>query len=98
LNGFNRDSAFQLANNVRTFQTYFNNLRADPVNVLDASMLKEFHFTEHKYFQVRFETFNTLNRPGFGTPNLSPASSSFGLITSTVLNPRNIQVAGRMVW
>jgi hypothetical protein len=95
---FNTVSAQQLANNLRTFQTYFNNLRADSVNVLDASMLKEFHFTERKYFQVRFETFNTLNRPGFGTPNLSPTSSSFGLITSTVLNPRNIQVAGRMVW
>jgi hypothetical protein len=52
--------------------------------VLDASLLKEFHVTERKYFQVRFETFNTLNRPGFGTPNLSPTSSSFGLITSTV--------------
>jgi len=95
---FNAVSAQQLANNVRTFQTYFNNLRADPVNVLDALLLKEFHFTEPKYFQVRFETFNTLNRPGFGTPNLSPTSSSFGLITSTVLNPRNVQVAGPIVW
>jgi hypothetical protein len=95
---FNTISALQLANNVRTFQTYFNNLRADPVNVMDASLLKEFHFSEHKYFQFRFETFNTLNRPGFGTPNLTPTSSSFGLITSTVLNPRNVQVAGRLVW
>jgi hypothetical protein len=95
---FNTVSAQQLASNVRTFQTYFNNLRADPVNVMDASMLKEFHFSERKYFQIRFETFNTLNRPGFGTPNLTPTSSSFGLITSTVLNPRNVQVAGRMVW
>ena len=30
---FNTVSAQQLASNVRTFQTYFNNLRADPVNV-----------------------------------------------------------------
>ena len=95
---FNTVSAQQLASNVRTFQTYFNNLRGDPINVVDASLMKEFHFSERKYFQVRFETFNTLNRPGFGTPNLTPTSSSFGLITSTVLNPRNVQVGGRLVW
>jgi hypothetical protein len=95
---FNTISAQQLANNVRTFQTYFDNLRADPINVMDASVMKEFHFSERKYFQVRFETFNTLNRPGFGMPNLTPTSSSFGLITSTALNPRNVQVGGCLVW
>jgi hypothetical protein len=95
---FNTVSAQQLANNVRTFQTYFNNLRADPVKVMDASLLKEFHFSERKYFQIRFETFNTLNRPGFAAPNLTPTSSSFGLITATVLNPRNVQMGGRLVW
>jgi hypothetical protein len=95
---FNTVSAQQLSSNVRTFQTYFNNLRADPVNVMDASIMKEFHFSERRYFQVRLETFNTLNRSGFGAPNLTPTSSSFGLITSTVLNPRNVQAAGRLVW
>ncbi len=95
---FNTVSAQQLSDNVRTFQTYFNNLRQDPVNVMDASLMKEFHFSERKYFQVRFETFNTLNRPGFAGPNLSPTSSSFGLITSTVLNSRNVQVGGRLAW
>jgi len=95
---FNTVSAQQLASNVRTFQTYFNNLRADPVNVMDASLLKEFHFSERRYFQFRFETFNTLNRPGFAAPNLTPTSSSFGLITATVLNPRNVQMGGRLVW
>jgi hypothetical protein len=95
---FNTVSAQQLASNVRTFQTYFNNLRQDPLNVLDASLMKDFHFSERKYFQVRFETFNTLNRPRFAGPNLSPTSSSFGLITSTVLKPRNVQVSGRLAW
>jgi hypothetical protein len=95
---FNTVSAQQLSSNLRTFQTYFNNLRADPVNVMDASVMKEFHLSKHKYFQFRLETFNTLNRPGFGTPNLSPTSSSFGLTTSTVLNPRSVQTAGRLVW
>ena len=95
---FNTVASQQLANNVRTFQTYFNNLRADPVNVMDASLLKDFHFSERKYLQIRFETFNTLNRPGFAAPNLTPTSSSFGLITATVLNPRNVQMGARLVW
>jgi hypothetical protein len=95
---FNTASAQQLANNIRTFQTSFNNLRADPVNVMDASLMKEFHFSERRYFQLRFETFNTLNRPGFAAPNLTPTSSSFGLITATVLNARNVQIGGRVVW
>jgi hypothetical protein len=65
---------------------------------MDASLMKEFHFSERRYFQLRFETFNTLNRPGFAAPNLTPTSSSFGLITATVLNARNVQIGGRVVW
>ncbi|MBV9084245.1 MAG: hypothetical protein JOZ62_16330 [Acidobacteriaceae bacterium] len=95
---FNTVSSQQLVNNIRTFQTYFNNLRADPVNVMDASLLKEFHLSESKYFQFRFETFNTLNRQGFAAPNLTPTSPEFGLITATVLNATNVQLGGRLVW
>src|SRR5260370_7396973 len=95
---FNTVSAQQLANNIRTFQTSFNNLRADPVNVMDASLMKQFHFSDRRYFQLRFETFNTLNRPGFGAPNLTPTSSSFALLTTTVLNPRHLQPGELVVW
>ncbi len=98
LTRFNTVSAQQLANNVRTFSTYFNNLRADGVNSLDASLLKEFHFTERRHLQIRFEAFNAPNRPAFAAPNLTPTSSSFGLITGTTINPRTIQMGGRLVW
>ena len=95
---FNTVSAQQLASNIRTFPLMFNNLRADGINKLDASVFKEFHFTERRYFQIRFEAFNVANHPKFAAPNLSPASSAFGQITSTTINPRQVQIAGRLVW
>jgi hypothetical protein len=84
--------------NIRTFKSQFSNLRVDPYNDWDASLLKNFYFTENTYFQFRFETFNTNNRPEFSAPNLTPTSSSFGQITSQANNPRTIQLGGRIVF
>lgn len=95
---FNTVSAQQLASNIRTFPTTFNNLRADGINTLNASVIKKFHFSERKYLQVRFEAFNILNRPAFAAPNLTPTNSSFGLITSQTITPRTIQMGARLVW
>jgi hypothetical protein len=95
---FNTVSAQQVANNVRTFQTTFGNLRADGINSLNASLLKEYHFSERRYLQLRLEAFNAFNRPAFAAPNLTPTSSAFGLITATTISPRTVQLGGRLVW
>ena len=95
---FNTVSSQALASNIRTFDTQFNNLRAYGVNDFDSSMVKEFHFAERRYLQIRVESFNTFNHAAFAAPNLTPTSSSFGLITATTLNGRAIQMAGRLVW
>jgi hypothetical protein len=95
---FNTISSQQLANNIRTFNTLFNSLRADPVKNLDMSVLKSIHITEQKYLQVRFESFNTTNRVTFGGPGLTPTSSTFGLITTQANTPRRLQVGARLVW
>jgi hypothetical protein len=75
-------------------------VRQDGFNNLDASVLKDIKFTEKTYLQLRFETFNTLNHPIFGTPSLTPTSTSFGYITSVFTNsePRQVQLGGRIVF
>jgi hypothetical protein len=75
--------------------------RAVGYNNLDASILKNFPIKgESTYFQLRFETFNTLNHPIFAAPNLTPTTSTFGYITATTSNslPRQFQIGGRLVF
>jgi hypothetical protein len=95
---FLRASAEQPVSNIRVFSTQFSNLLQDMTNQLDLSLLKNIRFTEGRYLQLRFEAFNSLNHPQFGAPNLSPTSSSFGLITGTANPARQVQLGARMVW
>jgi hypothetical protein len=95
---FNRVSNQQLANNIRTFDTLYNNLRRDPTKNLDLSLLKKFSLGERMYLQLRFETFNTTNRVTFDVPNLTPTSTAFGTISAQANTPRRIQTGARLVW
>ncbi len=103
-------SVFQTANastngggqfqyHIRTLPQTFASVRQDGINNLDASILKDFHFTESTFFQLRFETFNTVNHPTYAAPAVSSAtSSSFGVITAQGNTPRQVQIGGRLVF
>jgi hypothetical protein len=91
-------SSLQPSNNIRYFDTMFNNLRRDPTKNLDASVLKRIGLGEKRYMQLRFEFFNITNRVTFSAPQLSPTNSAFGVISSQANNPRKIQLAARVVW
>ena len=85
----------------QTLPQTIGSVRADGFNNMDASILKNFNFTEKSYLQLRFETFNTLNHPVFSSPTVSSAtSSSFGYITSVASNslPRQVQLGARIVF
>ena len=91
----------QYVNHYRTLPQTLSWVRQDGFNNLDASLLKNFKITEGSYFQLRFETFNTLNHAVFAAPNISSATASnFGYITSTISNsqPRQVQIGGRLVF
>ena len=91
----------QYSNHLRTLPQTLSTVRQDGFNNLDASLLKDFHFTEKTYLQLRFESFNTLNHAVFAAPNVSSATASnFGYITATYANsqPRQIQLGGRIVF
>jgi hypothetical protein len=85
----------------RTLPSTISSVRQDGFNNLDASLLKDFHITQGKYIQLRFETFNLLNHPAFAAPNVSSATASnFGYITAVFANsqPRQVQLGGRFVF
>jgi hypothetical protein len=89
----------QFQYHVRTLPQTLANIRSQPINNMDSSILKNIHFTEGTYFQLRFETFNTLNHPIFSAPAVSSATSSgFGTITTQADSPRGVQIGGRFVF
>jgi hypothetical protein len=57
----------------------------------DASLLKNFNFTERTYLQFRFEVFNAANHPNWGNPNTNFSSSSFARIAGTRGTMRELQ-------
>ena len=78
---------------------------------MDASLGKQFHITESKYAEFRWEVFNALNHQNPGLPNTNyclPADGStdlvhqagcaFGRITNVQTDPRAMEFALKFVW
>ena len=87
-----------LADNIRTFDTQFGNLRRDASKNIDLSLGKNFAFGERRYVQLRLETFNTTNHVTLGAPSISPTTTAFGTISTQSNSPRALQVGLRFVW
>jgi hypothetical protein len=85
-------------NHIRTFPSTFTTFRNDSINNFDTSVNKAIKFAGNKEFELRGESFNTLNRPQFSAPNITPTSSAFGMVTGTANTSRIIQVGGRLVF
>jgi hypothetical protein len=91
-----------------TAGAFLPGLRAPGFWNIDSSLAKEFHFTEQRYLQFRWEMFNALNHQNLGLPNtafcLPPgpdgetdavhqSGCSFGRITNVQTDPRSMQFA-----
>jgi hypothetical protein len=98
ISDFVTSSTLQLADNIRTFDNQFNNLRRDPTEELDLNMNKRFSIKEKAHLEVRIEAFNVTNRVTFGAPSTTPTAAAFGEIASQANTPRRIQTALRLVW
>jgi len=68
-------------------------LRADGLIDLDATVKKNFTFSEARILEVRFESFNLANHPTFSAPNATIGTSSAGRVTSTLNSNRIFQAA-----
>ena len=95
---FNRNSAQQLSNNVRTFPTKFAGMRGDSGQNVDCSILKNIRVKERVALQFRAEFLNAFNHAAFSGPQLNPTASNFGTITGVVNLERHIQMALRLTW
>jgi len=91
------DPRIRLANNIRAFPSR-PGIRSQPVQFLDASLIKTVAFGDDVRLQLRFEAINAFNHPIFSNPNLDPTSSSFGKTTSQFNIPRNLQVAVKLIF
>lgn len=87
--------------NCPAIATGFGNARAGQVrgpaqNNVDLAMQKRFAFKvlgEQTDGEFRVESFNTFNTPQFSDPNTYQDSQQFGLITTTAVAPRILQLA-----
>jgi hypothetical protein len=63
--------------------------------ILNLSLGKRFHVTEHKWFELRGEAFNAANSPIFNSPvSQTVGAGTFGEI-STTTGERNVQVVAK---
>lgn len=80
---------------LRTTPNRFSNIRVPTKPILEMSLHKEIRFSERRYLQYRFETFNTFNSVIFSTPNTDYSNANFGKVPqprAPIYFPRNIQM------
>ena len=80
---FERSSAAQLANNIRTLSSNIAAVRADGMNILDLAVHKRFRIREYLSLELRGEGEGILNHPNLAAPNLNPAT----LLRGTLIFP-----------
>jgi hypothetical protein len=75
-----------------------NVLRAPGLNNLDLSLQRDFRLpVEHAtVLTFRAEGYNTVNHPQFAAPGGTVGSSTYGVITATSTNNRQLQFALRI--
>ena len=65
------------------------------MNQLNASLSKQFHISEKKYFVLRGDAYSVTNTPAFASPASQAITSPlFGQIRSSQ-GERNLQVVGK---
>jgi len=70
-------------NHLRTLPLRFTEVRRDPINNMDMSLIKNVRFANGKALQLRLEYINVLNEPYFPAPVTGPTSATFGQVTAS---------------
>ena len=91
---FSHPGPFQYGNVGRTL----SDVRGPRFSNIDLSLFKTFDINERFRLQVRGEFFNTFNSPMFGLPNTMFGNRNFGRVTSQQNDPRQVQLALRLMF
>ncbi len=75
-----------------------NMLRGPGLDTLNLSLFKNFSLFERLRVETRLEAFNALNHPQFSFPNQSVTSTTFGVVSATAQDNRELQVAVRVTF
>jgi hypothetical protein len=65
---------------------------------IDLSLTKQFEIAPSRHIEFRAEVFNAANHPIFGLPNTNLQSATYGRLTSTRIDSRQIQLALRFTF
>jgi hypothetical protein len=84
--------------NFRYGTTARNSVIGPGIISFDASLNKKFNFTETKYLEFRTEVFNAPNHPIWNPPGNQLRTPTYGVITSTRIDSRQIQFGLKLVF
>jgi hypothetical protein len=91
---FSQPAPFTFGDAPRTL----SNVRAPGNHDIDFSAFKSFKPTERVTLQFRAESYNLLNQVVFSAPNMVLTSGQFGVISSQMNTPRQIQAALKILF
>lgn len=81
---------------IRNYPTRWGNIRQQGNSELVLGLYKNFAFNSTTRLQLRFNAFNALNHPRFGSPDTNPTHSNFGVVTRAQVNQaRTIELGGK---
>jgi Carboxypeptidase regulatory-like domain/TonB dependent receptor len=97
---FNTDAFVNRIGDIRPFRygtTGRNSVIGPGIISFDASLNKKFNLTESKFLEFRTEVFNLPNHPIWNPPGNQIGTPTYGVITSTRIDSRQLQFALKLV-
>jgi hypothetical protein len=88
----------QTAFTLRATSSRISDIRGPGINKVDLTITKRIAITERVAMTFQSEFYNAFNHTNFSNPNTSVTNGAFGTISGVQLQPRNIQLSGRIVF
>jgi hypothetical protein len=88
----------QTAFTLRRTSSRIADIRGPGINKVDLTIAKRIPITEKVSMLFQSEFYNAFNHTNFDNPNTTAGGNTFGIINAVRLQPRNIQLSGRITF